>query len=87
MYDNCVLHADMLLQSHEDQAGALLMPSAHGSSNYSSEMRSILPGISLESHMCCNSHSPVFSTLIAFHAKLELALERNCAAAKAAQCA
>ena len=40
--------ADMLLQSHEDQGGALLMPSAHGSNNYSSEMRSILPGISLQ---------------------------------------
>ena len=39
--------ADMLLQSHEDQGGALLMPSAHGSNNYSSEMRSILPGIFL----------------------------------------
>ncbi|CAL5225630.1 g8486 [Coccomyxa viridis] len=39
---------DMLLQSHEDQAGALLMPSAHGSSNYSSEMRSILPGVQVQ---------------------------------------
>jgi len=36
--------AEILLESHEDQDGALLKSSAHGSGNYSSDQHSIVPG-------------------------------------------
>lgn len=52
--------AEMLLESHEDQDGPLLMSSAHGSGNYSSDQHSIIPGDSLRNALAsaCSQRAP-----------------------------
>ena len=42
--DSLYACADMLLDPHEAHDGALLVPSGHGSSDYSSDMHNLLPG-------------------------------------------
>lgn len=72
--DTSLACADMLLHSHEEQGGSLLMPSAHGSSNYSSEMRSLVPGESGDFPTCCTSAISHPNTLTAPMAVLAIPL-------------